>query len=74
VDILRITRNPGREQYNFSSQRIQQCLTDEVLADTIPNRRLPGTGGPALLGLAALGLASLIAGASVLRAGTRRRR
>jgi hypothetical protein len=73
VDILRIVRNPGRGQY-VSSQRFEECLSGDVLANTIPNRRLPGTGGPALLGLAALGLASLVAGASVLRAGMRRRR
>jgi hypothetical protein len=73
VDILRTARNPGRGQY-ISSQRFEECLSGDVLANTIPNRRLPGTGGPALLGLAALGLASLVAGASVLRAGMRRRR
>jgi uncharacterized repeat protein (TIGR01451 family) len=45
----------------------------DVITDTIPDRKLPFTGGMPLLGLAAIGLASLVAGASVLRAVTRRR-
>jgi hypothetical protein len=55
-------------------RRFEQCLSRDVLAQTIPTRRLPGTGGPHLLGLAALALISVVAGASVFRAGTRRRR
>jgi hypothetical protein len=74
VNILRIIRNPTRHQYNFSSQRIQQCRSGDVLANTIPRRNLPNTGGPPLLGLAVLGVAALVAGASVFRAGMRRRR
>jgi uncharacterized repeat protein (TIGR01451 family) len=46
---------------------------DKVIAATIPDKVLPNTGGMPLLGLAALALASVVAGASVLRAGTRRR-
>ena len=53
-------------------QRFEQCVSGDVLVDTIPNRNLPFTGGMPLLGLAALGLASLIAGSAVLRAVTRR--
>jgi hypothetical protein len=56
----------------FIVQRFEQCLSGDVLADTIPDRKLPFTGGMPLLGLAAIGLASLIAGAAVLRAVTRR--
>jgi hypothetical protein len=55
-------------------QRFEQCLSADVLASTIPDRNLPFTGGMPLLGLAALGLASMVAGASVLRAVTRRGR
>jgi hypothetical protein len=57
-------------------QRIEQCREREVLADTIPDRRLPGTGGPplALLAAGVLLVSGLGAGASVFRAGTRRRR
>ena len=55
-------------------QRFERCLEGDVLRNTIPNRLLPDTGGASLLGLAALGLASMVAGASVLRAITRRRR
>jgi hypothetical protein len=53
-------------------QRFEQCLSGNVLADTIPNRNLPFTGGMSLLALAAIGLASLVAGAAVLRAVMRR--
>jgi hypothetical protein len=76
ADILRITRSAGQNQYNISAQRIRQCLRNGVLAGTIPNKLLPGTGGPpaAVLGLAALAFVSVVAGASVFRAGTRRRR
>jgi hypothetical protein len=62
----------GDRDDEFIVQRFEQCLSGDVLADTIPNRNLPFTGGMPLLGLAALGLASLIAGAAVLRAVTRR--
>ncbi len=55
-------------------QRFEQCLSGDVLANTIPDRNLPFTGGIPLLGLAALGLASLVAGASVLGAVMRRGR
>jgi hypothetical protein len=55
-------------------QRFEQCLSGDVLANTIPKRNLPFTGGMPLLGLAALGLASLVAGASVLGVVMRRGR
>ncbi len=55
-------------------QRFEQCLELDVLRGTIPNKRLPDTGGAPLLGLAALGIASLVAGASVVGAITRGRR
>jgi hypothetical protein len=53
-------------------QRFEQCVSGDVLVDTIPDRKLPFTGGMPLLGLAAIGLVSLIAGAAVLRAVMRR--
>jgi hypothetical protein len=53
-------------------QRFEQCLSGDVLVDTIPDRRLPFTGGMPLLGLAIIGLVSMIAGAAVLRAVMRR--
>jgi hypothetical protein len=80
VSFLRVVRDENgalRRQYlndDLIVQRFEQCLSGEVLADTIPNRYLPYTGGVPLLGLAAIGLASLVAGASVLRTATRRRR
>ena len=55
-------------------QRFEQCLSGDVLVDTIPDRKLPFTGGMPLLGLAAVGLVSLIAGAAALRAVMRRAR
>jgi hypothetical protein len=57
-------------------QRIEQCREREVIADTIPRRDLPDTGGSplALLAAGVLLVSGLVAGASVLRAATRRRR
>jgi hypothetical protein len=64
-----------RDQYRDDElivQRFEQCVSGDVLVDTIPDRKLPFTGGMPLLGLAAIGLVSLIAGAAVLRAVMRR--
>jgi hypothetical protein len=57
-------------------RRIEQCREREVLTDTIPNRNLPDTGGSplALFAASVLVVSGLFAGASVIRAGTRRRR
>jgi hypothetical protein len=66
-----------RAQYRGDEQivqRFEQCLSEDVLADTIPNRALPFTGGMSLLILGAIGLAAIVAGAAVLRAVTRRGR
>jgi hypothetical protein len=75
--VVRDDRGALRHQYQDDElivHRFEQCISADVLTDTIPNRLLPGTGGLPLLGLAALGLASIVAGASVLGAGIRRRR
>jgi hypothetical protein len=69
---VRDGRGALRAQYETMVQRFEQCLSGNVLADTIPNRNLPFTGGMSLLALAAIGLASLVAGAAVLRAVMRR--
>jgi hypothetical protein len=64
-----------RDQYRGNEQivqRFEQCLSENVLADTIPNRNLPFTGGMSLLFLGAIGLAAVVAGAAVLRAVMRR--
>jgi hypothetical protein len=64
-----------RDQYRGNEQivqRFEQCLSENVLADTIPNRNLPFTGGMSMLFLAAIGLAAVVAGAAVLRAVMRR--
>jgi hypothetical protein len=66
-----------RDQYRDDElivQRFERCLSGDVLADTIPNRKLPFTGGMSLLFLGAIGLAATVAGVSVLRAVTRHRR
>jgi hypothetical protein len=76
---LRVVRDDSgalKGQYSGDEvivQRFEQCISEDVFAKTIPDRKLPFTGGMPLLGLAAIGLASLVAGASVLRAVTRRR-
>jgi hypothetical protein len=75
--VVRDDRGALRHQYHDDElivQRFEQCISADVLTDTIPNRLLPGTGGLPLIGLAALGLASIVAGASVLGAGIRRGR
>jgi hypothetical protein len=81
---LRVVRDDSgalRHQYRDGNgndelivQRFEQCLSGDVLADTIPNRKLPFTGGMSLLFLGAIGLAAIVAGVSVLRAVTRHRR
>jgi hypothetical protein len=78
VSFLRVVRDENgalRRQYlndDLIVQRFEQCLSGDVLRDTIPNRKLPFTGGMPLFGLAAIGLVSLIVGAAVLRAVMRR--
>ena len=86
-ELLRVFRSSGNRQVSGSSgdrqyndsdavvtQRVETCLAAEVDRDTIPKGgSLPFTGGPYSLGLAAIGLACVVAGASVLRAGIRRR-
>jgi hypothetical protein len=64
-----------KNQYNGNQlfeHRFQQCLSGNVLTNTIPNRNLPFTGGMSLIALVAIGLAPLLAGAAVLRAMMRR--
>jgi len=70
-------RGALKDQYDDDElivQRFEQCVSGDVLVDTIPDRKLPFTGGMPLLGLAAIGLVSMIAGAAVLRAVMRRAR
>jgi hypothetical protein len=62
----------GDREDELIVQRFEQCVSGDVLVDTIPDGRLPFTGGMPLLGLAAIGLVSMIAGAAVLRAVMRR--
>jgi hypothetical protein len=48
-------------------------IPDDVIADTVPDRKLPFTGGPPLLGLAFIGLACAgLLGLAVLRSAIRR--
>jgi hypothetical protein len=75
--VVRDDRGALRDQYRDDEvvvQRFEQCLSEDVLADTIPNRNLPFTGGMPLLFLGAIGLAAIVAGVSVLRAALRHRR
>jgi hypothetical protein len=47
-------------------------IPDDVIADTVPDRKLPFTGGPPLFGLAFIGLACAGLGFAVLRRAIRR--
>ena len=70
--VVRDDRGALRAQYQDDevvAQRFEQCISANVIADTIPDRKLPFTGGMPLLFLAAIGIASLVAGAAVLRRG-----
>jgi hypothetical protein len=69
---LRAQYRDGDRDDELIVQRFEQCVSGDVLADTIPDRRLPFTGGMPLLGLAAIGLASLVVGGAMLRAVMRR--
>jgi hypothetical protein len=79
LHVVRDDRGNVRGQYRDDElivRRFEQCLSKDVIADTIPRSRLPSTGGSplALLAAGVLLVSGLVAGASVLRAATRRRR
>ena len=57
-DIVEISQSANRDQYNFSSARIQECLARQVI-DGVKADRLANTGGPPLLPIAACILAGL---------------
>jgi hypothetical protein len=77
---LRVARDANgalRRQYRgdeLVTQRFEQCLSGDVLMNTIPNRNLPFTGGISTLWLAAIGLSFIVAGLSVRRTMMRRGR
>ena len=66
VDIVEISQSGSRNQYNFSSARLQECLAREVVGET--KGRLADTGGPPLLPIAAFVLvgAGIFMGRAVL--------
>jgi hypothetical protein len=72
LKVVRDDRGNVRQQYQGDElivRRFEQCLSEDVIADTIVNRKLPDTGGPfplLVLGLAAVALGAL-AGIVVLR-------
>ncbi len=76
--VVRDDRGALKAQYGGEElvvQRFEQCLSGDVLANTIPDRNLPFTGGMSPLLLAvAIGLAFIVVGFSVLRAIMRRGR
>jgi hypothetical protein len=52
VRVVRDDRGALRGQYRGDElivHRVEQCLLDDVLRDTIPNKLLPDTGGPPIL-------------------------
>ena len=64
-EILEISRSADRNQYNFSAERIQECLAREVMDKDRRKGKLADTGGPgsaALIPVAAL----LLGGAGIL--------
>ena len=69
---LRQQYRDGNGNDQLIVQRREQCLSGNVLTNTIPHRRLPFTGGMSLIGLAAIGLVFLAAGVNVFRAMMRR--
>ena len=68
---LRVVRDEGggvRHQYRDDElivRRFEQCLSEDVIAGTIVDRKLPDTGGPPLL-LVARFLAIALVGAGIL--------
>jgi hypothetical protein len=60
VDIVDISQSASRNQYNFSSARLQECLARQVI-DDVKGDRLADTGGAPLLPIAA----SLLAGVGI---------
>jgi hypothetical protein len=52
VDIVEISQSANRDQYDFSSARLQECLEREVI-DDVKADRLADTGGTPLLPIAA---------------------
>jgi hypothetical protein len=71
--VVRDDRGALEAQYRDDElivQRFEQCLSEDVLADTIPNRNLPFTGGPLLPfggGLLLVVAAAVLAGRMIRR-------
>ena len=67
-EILRIERSAANDQYDFSAERIEECLAREVI-DDVKADRLADTGGPPLLPIASFVLigAGIFVGRSVFR-------
>jgi len=67
---LRAQYRDGDRDDELVVQRFEQCVSGDVLADTIPNRNLPFTGGPLLPsggGLLLLVAAAILAGRIIRR-------
>ena len=67
---LRAQYRDGDRDDELVVQRFEQCVSGDVLADTIPNRNLPFTGGPLLPsggGLLLLVAAAILAGRIISR-------
>jgi hypothetical protein len=71
LKVVRDDRGNVRHQYHNDElivRRVEQCLSEDVIADTIANRNLPDTGGPPLLlMLGPLAITLIVAGTLVVR-------
>lgn len=70
LHVVRDEAGGVRDQYRDDElivRRFEQCLSEDVLKDTIVNRKLPDTGGPfSLLMLGSLTIAGFAVGAGIV--------
>lgn len=65
-EIIEINRSADADQYDFSAERLQECLEREVVDRSKHKGELTDTGGPGFLAALVPFAASLLAGAGIL--------